>query len=174
MNQHRRVAEILSKPTALLVVPTDAIRATRDQVERWKLNDADMSALVEWGVPVIDERYFIGNIQLGDAPEIEYRGSRYYSIGMYVDDEIGIDANDGAVWGIPQEGDRPRFYVNSSVALYVDISWHWYWVRQEALSLLNDVEQYDLIDDFRDYAQSVDSQAFSNDSSLWRRIVDNW
>lgn len=175
MSQHRRaVAEILAKPVALLVVPADAVTARREQVEGWGLEDADLNALVKFGVPIVDEKYFVGNIQLGDAPEIVNQGRRYYSLGMYVDDEIGIDADDGTVWGVPLEAVRPCFYANTSVALYVDISWRWYWVRRELLPLLNDIEQYDLIDDFRSYAQSVDSRALENESSLWRRITDNW
>ncbi|MGW1557703.1 SUKH-4 family immunity protein [Streptomyces sp. NPDC002144] len=89
----------------------------------------------------------------------------------------GGAAVDGAEGGGGEGGsgeDLPHSFVNSSVAHFVETSWRWYWTFKEVKALRFDIEQYDLLDDFLEFAVRLDPRVGSAEQSLWRGFIQSW
>jgi hypothetical protein len=175
MSEHRQaVAHMLTKPIDLLVVAGDQVVDSSRDAERWGLAQPDGQALARWGVPMIEECRLIPNIQQGTSPELDVRGRKCYALGLFADNEIGVLPGAGEVWGFPLDRALPDSFINSSVSRFIETSWRWYWVWKEVKALRFDIEQYDLLDDFLDFAVSSDARVGSVEPSLWKGLIQSW
>ncbi|GAA3356611.1 SUKH-4 family immunity protein [Saccharopolyspora gregorii] len=175
MSEHRRsVARALAAPLDRLVVAEDRVVAPPSEIGAWGLAARERDALAGWGLPVVEECGLIGNFQQGASPELEAGGRRFYALGLFLEDEIGVDAESGEVRGIRvDDGDRVSF-INSSAGRFVESAWRWYWVWKEVRELRFSIEQYDLIDDFLEFLVALDPPVGSSGSSFWRGMLMSW
>lgn len=175
MSRREAVADILTRPLDALVVATDRVVAPAEVVDAWSIDSTDRQALVRWGLPLLEEGRLIPNIQDGVVPEIATGMGDYYGLGLFFDYEIGVDPVAGEVIGIPIEEVMPgSSFINSSVTLFVEAAWRWYWVLKEVRELRFDIEQYDLIDDFLEFVVRIDGRVASEEGSFWRGLGDSW
>jgi len=175
VSEHREaVAEILSKPLSLLVVEDDQVVAREGDAEGWNLAEVDKQSLVRWGIPLIEEFRLVPHLQEGASPELEKRSRRFYGLGLLAGQEIGALVQVGEVWAFPSGEDLPHSFVNSSVAHFVETSWRWYWTFKEVKALRFDIEQFDLLDDFLEFAVRLDPRVGSAEQSLWRGLIQSW
>ncbi|MFG2691703.1 SUKH-4 family immunity protein [Streptomyces sp. NPDC048405] len=168
------VADVLARPLDGLVVADDQVINSSTDVERWNLARSELQALTRYGLPVIEECDIIPNIQQGILPELDAQGRNFYLLGLFADHEIGVLAGEGEVWGIPLDRTLPDSFINSSVARFVETSWRWYWVWKEVKALRYDIEQYDLLEDFLDFAVRTDARVDSVEPSLWKGLIQSW
>ncbi|MER8230836.1 SUKH-4 family immunity protein [Streptomyces sp. NPDC094049] len=172
--------EALAAPLARLVDwGLSSSRLGREN--RWGIAERDASALREYGVAVFEGGgggggvQLVGSVQRGDEPSIRSHGVEAYSLGSYWRREIGVVLNSGEVVGIPEDDSMNMSLINTSAALFVDISWRWAFVRRVLLEVEDYELLYDSLGQFREYVQEVDP-AVRNDSrfSWWNGVVEGW
>ncbi|MGW3936867.1 SUKH-4 family immunity protein [Streptomyces phaeochromogenes] len=175
MSEHREAAaRALSAPLDLLVVAVDQYPVGVEGVNKWILPESDRMALIRWGLPMMEDFRLVVNLQEGVSPELDVRGRKFYSLGLFAEHEVGSCVGSGEVWGFNPDENLPDSFVNSSVAYFVETAWRWYWVYKEVRPLRFDIEQYDLLDDFIDFSVRLDPQVGSAVSSMWRGIIESW
>ncbi|WP_340377141.1 SUKH-4 family immunity protein [Streptomyces sp. SS7] len=175
MSGHREaLADFLSRPLSLLIVDDDQIVAHNGDIGSWNLAEVDKHSLMRWGIPLIEECRLIPNFQEGSSPELERRSQSFYGLGLFAGQEIGALVDVGEVWAFPPDEELPNSFVNSSVAHFVETSWRWYWTWKEVQALRFDIEQYDLLDDFLEFAIRLDPRVGSAEQSIWRGFIQSW
>ena len=84
-------------------------------------------------------------------------------------------AGGGEVVGVPDNDALGLSYINSSAALFVDISWRWAFVRRILIGVEDYEYLYDSLGRFQQYAQTVDS-AIRVDLRFawWNGVIEGW
>ncbi|MFE2064034.1 SUKH-4 family immunity protein [Streptomyces sp. NPDC059467] len=172
--------ECLTAPLAQVVswgLPSSRL----DDERRWDIAEDDALALKEFGVAVFEEDggrggiQLVGSLQSGNNPLIRRRGVEAYSLGTYWRREIGVLSGSGEVVGVPDDGSLDVSFINTSAALFVDISWRWAFVRRVLLDVEDYEYLYDSLGRFQQYAQAVDS-AIRDDPRFawWNGVIEGW
>ncbi|MCX3058367.1 SUKH-4 family immunity protein [Streptomyces beihaiensis] len=172
--------ECLAAPLAQVV--SWGLPASRlGEEQRWNIAEEDSLALREYGIAVFEEGggrggiQLVGSLQSGNDPSIRRRGVEAYSLGSYWRREIGVVADSGEVVGVPDDDTLGLSYINSSAALFVDISWRWAFVRRILIGVEDYEYLYDSLGRFQQYAQTVDS-AIRDDLRFawWNGVIEGW
>ncbi|HEX2317204.1 MAG TPA: SUKH-4 family immunity protein [Thermomonospora sp.] len=129
----------LTEDSRLSVLPPE-------EVDQWDLPQDGRKVLRTYGLPPIEEKDdpqdVVRRCQTGAQPELEYRGIRYYALGLldpHHPTRVGVRAGSGEVFAVPSsdteipasmrdrfpDGLAPRL-LNSGVPQFVEFSWRWY------------------------------------------------
>jgi hypothetical protein len=172
--------ECLTAPLAQMVswgLPSSRLSGE----QRWNITEDDALALREYGVAVFEDGggrggiQLVGSLQAGNVPMIRRREVEAYSLGSYWRREIGVVADSGEVVGVPDDESLGVSFINTSAALFVDISWRWAFVRKVLLDVEDYEYLYDSLGRFQKYAQVIDS-AIRDDSRFawWNGVIEGW
>ncbi|MFJ9776715.1 SUKH-4 family immunity protein [Kitasatospora sp. NPDC101157] len=166
-----RIREVLGRPLSELVVPGDRAAAEDPSaLRRWAVAAHDREALERWGLPVAEECGLVSNIHEGERPEELADGRRYYGLGLWLDVEVAAAIPSGQVWGVPLTSWRPSArFINSSISVYVDAAWRWYWV----LGIVNSedsVERWSCLRDFFGFIADRDP-GVAQRRCLWHEVL---
>ncbi|MFD7163659.1 SUKH-4 family immunity protein [Streptomyces violascens] len=173
-DHHEAVAQALSQPIDLLAAADGPAVAETGDVSAWQLPAQDKTALAHWGVPLLEECRLVPHIQQGAMPELDVRGQKFYALGLFANHEIGVLPSAGEVWAIPADPALPKVFINSSVTLFVETTWRWYWTWKELDALRADIEQYDVLDAFLAFATTRDPRVGAAEPSLWPGLIQSW
>ena len=85
------------------------------------------------------------------------------------DDPIGVDLRDGCVYGVP--GNRPRWFVNSTVPLFGRFLWIYERYRWRVSGVEDDAVAHAIIDDTEREWKAADPLALVEAESYWSNIL---
>jgi hypothetical protein len=113
------------------------------QAGEWRLPEADLWTLSEYGLPGPRDDELMGVVagfQPGGEPERVHEGSRFYDLGSFGSAQLAAQDGTGRVLAFPEftevhpqlchlmpEGPVP-VEVNSRVSALVECAWRWHWM----------------------------------------------
>jgi hypothetical protein len=142
----------------------------------WDLPGPDLEALSRWGVPDDEDSYLVADPQEQASPALRVGGRDLYRLGTFRDDVIGCLPGTGAVRAAVSAPPEPDWYVNASVAAFLETAWRWVHVNAVIIEIEeegDEMEVYDVLDGFRAFAVRLDPGVEST-YSVWRFLVDEW
>ncbi|MFE3876701.1 SUKH-4 family immunity protein [Kitasatospora sp. NPDC059146] len=167
-----RAREILARPQAELVVPTDRT-AVEDPLalNRWLVPARDRAALERWGLPLIERYGLVSNIHAGERPDELEDGRGYYGLGIWLDLELAAAVPSGQVWGIPlTQWRQSDVFVNSSISGLIDSAWRWYWISG-IINSADSIDRYACLRDLFEFIVKRDADVAAQRHSLWREVL---
>ncbi|MGI5502839.1 SUKH-4 family immunity protein [Lentzea sp. CA-135723] len=174
MSKHREAtSDVLSRPLASLVVPEVRAEARPEVVRTWDLAERDREILIECGLPTMEQCRLVPHVQEDLLPGLASSRGLAYGLGSFAQYVVGALASSGEVIGVPRTAHSTEAYISSSVAQYVEMMWRWYWISQILEPLSFGLEQYDVVDDFLEFAIRLDPAIESADGTLWPDFIQD-
>jgi SUKH-4 immunity protein len=174
----------LSASLDTLVVPDIQVRADPAQVVSWDLPDADRHALTRWGLPRLVDTRFVPIALWGSPSKVSHDGPPVYPLGELPNLLIGAVVGTGQVLGLRSEIVLPPVfqatlppvvYVNSSVILFVEWTWRWFWAHRALVAMPSDDATHARLDCLWERIRAADPAADGDSSaSLWKGLIEGW